>query len=246
MGDRAIYCSAVMQQSHPGVYFFEHGLVVSNLVHFEIERRTTMNNQDQTKKKITVRDIMTIAAMMVLTLVVSGVTGPLTLPFPFLYLYVCAGLQMFLCATFYLVTANRLNKHGIFLVWGVVYGALLALSGYIFLLPYFVGVAVICELTMTGKNTYRSPLRNTISWSVWGLGMMIGNAVPIWAAWDSYVEQASASGFSQEVFDMQIDMLSSPWHMIGACAITVVLSVLGCVFGNRILRRHFQKAGVLQ
>ena len=41
-----------------------------------------MNNQDQTKKKITVRDIMTIAAMMVLRLVVSGVTGPLTLPFP--------------------------------------------------------------------------------------------------------------------------------------------------------------------
>lgn len=29
--------------------------------------------------------------------------------------------------------------------------------------------------------------------------MVIGNAVPIWAAWDSYVAQASASGFSQDV-----------------------------------------------
>jgi energy-coupling factor transport system substrate-specific component len=197
------------------------------------------------KKKITIRDIMTIAAMMVLTLIVSGVTGPLTLPVPFLYLYVCAGLQMFLCATFYLVVANRLNKHGIFLVWGVVYGLILGLSGYLFLLPYFVGVAAICEAAMIGKNTYRSPLRNTIGWSIWGLGMIIGNAVPIWAAWDSYVAQASASGFSQEVFDMQINMLSDPWHMILACAITLALAVLGCLFGNRILRRHFKKAGIV-
>ena len=99
---------------------------------------------ENTKKKITIRDIMTIAAMKVLTLIVSGITGPLTLPVPFLYLYVCAGLQMFLCATFYLVVANRLNKHGIFLVWGVVYGLILGLSGYLFFLPYFVGVAAIC------------------------------------------------------------------------------------------------------
>ena len=188
---------------------------------------------------------MTIAAMMVLTLIVSGVTGPLTLPVPFLYLYVCAGLQMFLCATFYLVVANRLNKHGIFLVWGVVYGLLLGLSGYLFLLPYFVGVAAICELAMIGKNTYRNPLRNTIGWSSWGLGMIIGNAVPIWAAWDSYVAQASASGFSQEVFDMQINMLSNPLNMVFACVITLVLAVLGCMFGNRILRRHFKKAGIV-
>lgn len=204
-----------------------------------------MNANEQKKKKITTRDVMTIAAMMVLTLIVSGVTGPLTLPVPFLYLYVCAGLQMFLCATFYLVAANRLNKHGIYLVWGTVYGILLSLSGYLFLLPYFVGVAGICELTMIGKNTYRNPVRNTISWTIWGLGMVIGNAVPIWAAWDAYVKQASASGFTQDVFNMQIDMLSSPLHMLLACAITAVLAICGCLFGNRIMGRHFKKAGIV-
>lgn len=75
--------------------------------------------------------------------------------------------------------------------------------------------------------------------------MIIGNAVPIWAAWDSYVAQASASGFSQEVFDMQINMLSNPLNMVFACVITLVLAVLGCMFGNRILRRHFKKAGIV-
>ena len=62
------------------------------------------------KKSIATRDVMTVAAMMVLTFLVCMVTGPLTMPFPFVYLYLCAGIQMFLCATFYLVVANRLNK----------------------------------------------------------------------------------------------------------------------------------------
>lgn len=88
-----------------------------------------------------------------------------------MYLYLCAGIQMFLCATFYLVVANRLNKHGVFLVWGIVYGTVLALSGYVFLLPYFAGVAAICELAMIGKDAYRSPVRNTVGWTIWAVGM---------------------------------------------------------------------------
>jgi energy-coupling factor transport system substrate-specific component len=205
-----------------------------------------MSNNEQVKKRITIRDVMTIAAMMVVALAVCFVTGPLTLPFPFVYLYACAGIQMFLCATFYLVTANRLNKRGIFFVWGTVMGLIMGLMGYMFMLPYFVGVAVVCEVAMIGKNAYRSPLRNTIGWAVWGLGWEFGNAVPILAAWDSYVEQASSAGFSEGVFAMQINMLSKPWHMVLACVFTVVLAILGCLFGNRILRRHFKKAGVIQ
>lgn len=204
-----------------------------------------MNESIVTKKKITVRDIMTIAAMMVLTLVVYSLVGSLTLPFPFVYLYLAAGIQEFFCATFYLVVANRLNKHGLFLVWGIVYGIISSLGGYVFLLPYFIGVAVVSELVMIGKNSYRKPIRNAIGWSVYGLGMIVGNAVPVWVAWDSYVAKASTDGFSQGVFDMQMNMLSNPWHMILACVITVALALLGCAFGQRILRRHFQKAGVV-
>ena len=38
------------------------------------------------KKSIATRDVMTVAAMMVLTFLVCMVTGPLTMPFPFVYL----------------------------------------------------------------------------------------------------------------------------------------------------------------
>lgn len=203
-------------------------------------------NTTTEKKKFVTRDVMVIAAMMVLTFAVYGAVGTLTLPFPFFYLYLAAGIQEFFCATFYLVVANRLNKHGILLIWSTVFGIISALGGYVFLLLYFLLVGVLCELVMLGKDSYRKPLRNAIGWSCYGLGMIIGNAVPIWAAWESYVAKASTEGFSKEVFDMQLGMLSNPWHMIGACAITVVLALLGCLFGQRILKRHFQKAGIVK
>ena len=112
-------------------------------------------NTTTKKKRFTTRDVMVIAAMMVLTFAVYGAVGALTLPFPFLYLYCSAGIQEFFCATFYLVVANRLNKHGILMVWSTVFGIISALGGYAFLLPYFLLVGVICELAMLGKDSYR-------------------------------------------------------------------------------------------
>ena len=100
---------------------------------------------------------------------------------------------------------------------GVVYGVILGLSGYMFLLPYFVAVAAICELAMLGKKYLYQPLRNTIGWSIWGLGMIIGNAVPIWAAWDSYVEQASASGFRRRSLTCRLTCYPAP----GICFLPV-------------------------
>ena len=73
-----------------------------------------------------------------------------------------------------------------------------------------------------------------------------GCAVPLWWAWDSYKEMALKSGFSQETLDMQFLMSTHPGLMLLGCAITGLLAVLGVLFGQRLLRRHFQKAGILE
>ena len=59
------------------------------------------------KKKFGIRDIMTIAAMMVITFLVAMIIGSVTLPFPVVYLYGSAGIDAFIGATFYLVAAIK-------------------------------------------------------------------------------------------------------------------------------------------
>ena len=85
------------------------------------------------KKKIGVRDIMTIAAMMVINFAIAMVIGMVTLPFPAVYLYGSAGIDAFIGATFYLVAANRINKHGLLFAWATVYGLIQGVLGSLFL-----------------------------------------------------------------------------------------------------------------
>ena len=52
--------------------------------------------EQMVKKKIGVRDIMTIAAMMVINFAIAMVIGMVTLPFPAVYLYGSAGIDAFI------------------------------------------------------------------------------------------------------------------------------------------------------
>lgn len=197
------------------------------------------------KQQFGIRDIMTIAAMMVISFIVTLIMSSLTLPFPLLYLYGAAGIDGFLCAIFFLVTAYRVNKHGLLFAWASVYGLIQGVMGYMFLLPYFLVVGALAEASMLGKDTYRNPLRTTIGWTINCVGNLVGCAVPLWWAWESYSAMALESGFTGETLSMQLSMVKSPGLMLVGALITAVLSVLGTLFGQKLLRKHFQKAGIV-
>ncbi len=196
-------------------------------------------------KKLNVKDIVTVAIMLALFFVVSVIIGMSTVTMPILYLYVSPGLEMFIGAIFFLVAANRINKHGLLFIWAFIYGLITALVGYVFMLPYFIGVATLCELVMVGEDTYRKPIRNMIGWGVYGAGMFIGIAIPCWVAWESFQKQALESGFSQSTLMLQYQVVSTPSLFLLGLLITLVLASLGILFGQKILRKHFKKAGIL-
>ncbi len=192
-----------------------------------------------------IKDIMTAAAMLVLSMVCNSIIAALALPIPIVYLYLAAPIEMFIGATFYLVAANRINKHGLLFIWVAIQGLIYGLLGYLFMVPYFLILAVVCELAMVGRNTYRSPIRNGIGWATLSVGMVIGNAIPLWFAWDTFQSTASAGGFSDQLIDMFVDISTNPWLLILACVLSMIGGFLGVLFGQRLLRRHFRKAGVV-
>ena len=196
-------------------------------------------------KKFGIRDIMTIAAMMVLFFILTMIVSGVTLPIPVVYLYGSAGLDGFFGAIFYLVAANRVNKHGLLFGWATVFGIIHVVMGYAFMLPYFLLVGAIAEMSMIGKDTYRNPVRNMIGWGINCIGNVIGIAVPIWRAWDSYKEMALNGGFSVDTLNMQLEMVSNPSLMLLGVVVTAALSMLGILFGQKLLRKHFQKSGIV-
>lgn len=175
-----------------------------------------MNTTSQkTKQQFGIRDIMTIAAMMVICFIIMMIMSSLTLPFPLVYLYGSAGIDGFICAIFFLVASYRVNKHGLLFAWAGIYGLI------------------------------QGVVRTTIGWTINCVGNFVGCAVPLWWAWDSYSAMALESGFTGETLTMQMSMVKSPGLMLLGAAITAVLTVLGTLFGQRLLRKHFQKAGIV-
>lgn len=198
------------------------------------------------KQKLGIKDIVTVAAMMVICIIFNMTVSSFTMAIPTLYLYGSAGIEGFLGATFYLVAANRINKKGLILIWCAVYGLLQGVMGYMFMLPYFLLVGIIAEAVMLGKNTYRNPVRNMIAWVIYWVGMFIGNAVPLWWAWQSYRQMAEMGGFPASTLDMQFTMTSSAPLMLLGTGITAALTALGVLFGQRLLSKHFEKAGIVK
>nr|WP_027400021.1 MptD family putative ECF transporter S component [Anaerovorax odorimutans] len=199
-----------------------------------------------TKQNFTIRDIMTIAAMMVICFIIMMIIAAITLPFPIIYLYASAGIDGFLGAIFFLVAANRVNKHGLLFSWAAIYGLIQGIMGYAFLIPYFLIVASISELSMIGKNTYRNPIRSMIGWTLNCIGNFVGCAVPLWWAWNSYKDMAKSSGFTSQTLNMQLSMVTTPSFMLAGIIITAALTILGTLFGQRLLRKHFKKAGIVR
>lgn len=200
-----------------------------------------MNN-----KKMTTKDVVTVAIMIALFYAISIVIGMSMVAVPVVYIYGTAGIEMFIGAIFYLVAANRLNKHGLLFIWILIYGLITAAMGYVFMLPYFIGLAILCEIVMIGKDTYINPIRNMIGWSVYGAGMFMGIGVPCWITWESYQKQALESGFADKTLTLQYNLVSSPKLLLLGVTITVILSALGVLFAQKILKKHFKKAGILE
>ncbi len=195
--------------------------------------------------KLKVKDIVTVAIMLALFFTISALVGMGTVTMPIVYLYVSPGIEMFIGAIFFLVVANRINKHGLLFIWATIYGLITALVGYLFMLPYFIGLGIVCELAMFGRDSYRKPIRNMIGWGIYGAGMFLGIGIPFWVAWESFKKQALESGFAESTLNMQYDLVNSPLLLLIGTSITVLSSVLGVLFAQKLLKKHFKKAGIV-
>ena len=66
-----------------------------------------------------------------------------------------------------------------------------------------------------------------------------------WFFWDTYYDFALASGMEQSYIDSYVRYYTSPGWLAFILLFTTLMGFLGCMVGSRLIRRHFQKAGVL-
>lgn len=199
----------------------------------EVKKRRTKNNE-----KMNVRDYITAAIMYVLMfLVYAGVGAPIGMT-------VAGSLFVFAaCAvvwgTIFILLFTKVNKKGVVLLFGLIWAAMQFMSFWGVAIVIAIG-AVIAEL-LWDKLDRRKFSTMLLCFTVQVIFLYLGMTLPLIFMKDMYLAAVSAYA---DLYSTVFDMLIGPMFFVGLAA-TVVGCIVGAFLGKLLLKKHFEKAGIV-
>lgn len=197
------------------------------------------------KKKWEVKDVIAAVLLSVLLIVIQLIVNMICMTNHFVSMVLSIGFTMFLCGPAYCLLLLRVRKRFAALLYMTILGIVFLLMGNWFLLPYFIGTGVICELILRKDTDLRKPGQITASWTAASLLYNGVNLLPIWVFWDEYYAFAVSSGLAQSYIDSYVHYYTDPVWVIFIILFTTLCGFLGSLTGNRLMNKHFKKAGLL-
>ncbi len=178
-----------------------------------------------------------IFVLAMLLMMIAGATPVTYLFYPTLF--------ALLAAPFYLLVVAKVRKFGAFLIPSAIMGILLGILGAQSLLITSIVFGLLAELIVLSSK-YTDFKRISIAYIVLSLGFYAGDIAPMYAFTDWYIKQATGgvSGTDMTYINALIDAAKS-WLGMASLLTCIVGAVLGVLLAKRILRKHFEKAGLI-
>jgi energy-coupling factor transport system substrate-specific component len=195
------------------------------------------------QNKLRAKDlIITAIFTLVFTLVVfacSMVFGMVVVLYPFLVSFI--GL---FGGIVWLYMRARAPKPFTITIQCVVCGLLFFIMGthWALVIGCIVGGALADVITSAGK--YKNFKLTVIGYVVWCLCVHIGAFILVFVARAYYYEYFVTSGMDTAWSDTFFNFMSLP-VMLGTGALAALCAVVGMLIGKAMLKKHFQKAGIV-
>lgn len=142
----------------------------------------------------------------------------------------------------YMLLAARLGKFGGITVMGVIIGLFLFISGH-FVLSFIASIVFPVAADLIARaGKYKSKALLLVSYVVFSYGLT-GPILPLWFMKDAYVASLQARGKDAAYIDGVFANINTGTFFISMIAI-LVCAVLGGWFGQRMMKKHFIKAGI--
>ncbi|MDF2522361.1 MAG: hypothetical protein K0R31_2 [Clostridiales bacterium] len=196
----------------------------------------------QSSSKMQVKDFITLgvlnAVFTVLFILLTVVVGI----FPVTGIFAPAIAAIPLGVVFILLRI-KVAKKGTLLVSGVLQAVILfLLSGAWTFVVAIISAALLGELIVWGS--YKDLHRVTISYIVLICGYALGSFAPIVFFTESWRADSLASGYNASYVNAFTEILNGP-ILLGVLAVSALGALLGAILGQKMLKKHFVKAGVI-
>ena len=145
--------------------------------------------------------------------------------------------------TVYMLLVAKVQKFGPITIMGVVMGIFFFVSGH-FILSFAANIifGLLADyIASIGK--YKSKKLIMASYIVFSYGLT-GPILPLWFMKDAYMANLEARGKSVEYIAKTFNFINTGSFFICIIAI-LVCAILGGLFGMKMVRKHFVKAGIV-
>lgn len=202
-----------------------------------------MNKQTAIKKGLSVKDLVTVGIFSALFLVFALVGGISFAPNPVLTFYMPVGSAL-LCGPVYLLMLAKVKKR-----WAVsILGAILCIVWFVtgmhwaMALGYLV-MGVAADF-VAGAGEYKSKMMNSVSYIVISLGGTASYLV-FFANPDGWAKTMLGNGTEQSYIDTMRET-GSVWIMLVMLVGTVLAAAVSAFVGCKMLRKQFEKSGIIK
>lgn len=195
-------------------------------------------------KKLSIPDLITIGVFTALYFVLVAIaTFGSAVLLPGFSNVLLPGIAALISGCVYMLLAAKVPHFGGITAMGTIVGLFLFVSGH-FALSLVIAVACSAVADLIARaGAYKSKKGLLLSYIVFSFGLT-GPVLPLWLMRDAYVASLEARGKDAAYINKVFANINGVtlWVCIGA---TIVLAVLGGLFGQRMLKKHFVKAGIV-
>ena len=193
-----------------------------------------MNNKLQTK------DLINLGLFTVLYFVL-GCCVAIPIGFVPIFLPILGALWTLITGIPFMLFLTRVNKFGLVTLMGILSGLLMGLTGMGYWgVPLGLVFGFLGDMILKSGD-YKSAKKGLIGYAVFSL-WMVGTYVPMYfmveASWKSF-----ADSFGDEYADKVMAVMPT-WSIVLVIAGIFVCALIGGVIGQKLLKKHFEKAGI--
>lgn len=198
----------------------------------------------KTTQKLSAPDLITIGVFTALYFVlVTIATFGSAIIFPGFNNIVLPALCALISGSVYMLLAAKLQKFGGISVMGIVMGVFFMVSGH-FIVSFAANIVMgILADAVARLSQYKNKKGLLLSYVLFSYGLF-GPVLPMWFMKDAYVANLEARGKDAAYISSLFANINTTTFVI-AVAATLVCGLIGGWFGQKMVKKHFVKAGIV-
>ena len=200
-----------------------------------------MDNQNVTKKGLTVKNLVTIGIFSALFLVFALIGGIFFASNPVLTFYMPVGSAL-LCGPIYLLMLAKVQKRFAVTILGAILCLVWFVTGMHWAMAVgYLAMGIVADL-VAGIGHYQSKKINSLSYGLLTLGGT-GSYLVFFANPDGWAKTMLGHGTEQTYIDT-MRATGTPWVLIIMLVGTILAAAISAIVGCLMLKKQFEKAGI--